>query len=96
MSANLEVATETLLHANRNWGVSRLTTAHFWLLFTPCKQSTAESEMHTYTHWTAETSPQVRVLATKLNDLSLFDPQDLGGRGNQLPHLRDNTKTRNQ
>ena len=76
MFANLEVAAEALLHANRNWGVPHVTTAatrtHFWLLFTPCKGSNAEPEMDTYIHWAGETSLQVRMLATKLDDLTLI------------------------
>lgn len=74
MFANLEVAAEALLHASRNWGVPHVTKAatrpHFWLLLTPCKGSNAESEMHTDIHWAGETSPQVRMLATKLDDLT--------------------------
>lgn len=94
MSANLEVATEALLHANRNWGVPRLTRAptraHFRLLFTPCKQSMAESKStHIHTGLVRHLH-RLRVLAAKLDDLSLFDLQDLGGRGSQLPQLRDN------
>lgn len=76
MFANLEVAAEALFHANRNWGVHHVTTVatipHFWLLFTPCKGSNAESEMHTYIHRAGETTLQVRMLATKLDDLTLI------------------------
>lgn len=40
-------------------------------------------------------SQQVRMLATKLSYLRLI-PQDLDGRKNQFPQVRDNIKTRNK